>query len=379
MCLPEILVISMNERLWELLAKYWAGRISSEEKAEMERMLLEHPDHWLKTGLMQQIGWSPEQMLSKKQADRIADRIVGKSHGREPGSWNDKTAYQRGGIKSRVRYWKLAIVTVFILFCSTFILLFLSRSAGDYGGTWQQVATTYGMRTTMRLADGSKLWLNSGSTLRYPQSFNRKLREVYLTGEAYFKIAYQAAKPFMIHTGDMDIRVLSGEFDVRAYGNEDDEEILLVSGAGQVTMNGDPQGQAVSLKPNQKIIVRHVSPEANDGGGQGPGNRKASPFPGTGITTRSMLLEPVSLMAGDLIPETAWKEDILVFNDEPLWSVARRLEKWYGVSIDIQDSLFARQRFTGRADHASLEQALHLLQMIKPFQYVIQGNQVQIR
>jgi len=361
----------MNERLWELLAKYWADRISSEEKAEMERLLLEHPDHWLKTGLMQQIAWRPEQMLSAKQADRICDRIVGSG----PDPQSKKHTVRK---KAPVHYWRLAIVTLAILLISTFSLVLYRNHQGQSTLLWQQVSTTNGMKTTLRLADGSELWLNAGSTLRYPENFNEKTREVYLSGEAYFKIAHRASKPFVIHTHDMDIKVLGTEFDVRAYADEGYSETSLIKGAVEVTVNREKQRQQIFLKPKQKIIVQKSSMEIkNMEDPQASGLNL--PVQAADTATRDVVLEPISIVDGDIIPETAWKENTLLFEDEPLQSLARRLERWYGVKIVIRDAAFAQQRFTGRADNVSLERLLHILQMIKPFKYAIHDKQVIIQ
>lgn len=220
-----------------------------------------------------------------------------------------------------------------------------------------------GMKTTMRLADGSELWLNGASSLRYPESFNEKSREVYLSGEAFFRIAPNASKPFLIHTPHMDIRVLGTEFDVRAYPDDRFSETSLISGAVEVVVNRGTQKQQIYLKPAQKIIVR---PFASGHAGGGTGEEAFLP---DGQTGRDVVLEPVRALDGGLTAETAWKDNTFWFGDEPFGSLARRIERWYGVRVVIRDSVLARYRFSGRADNLSLEGLLQMLEQSHPFSY----------
>lgn len=355
----------MNERLWELLAKYWSDRISPEEKVEMESLLLEHPDHWLKTGLMQQISWKPEQMFSPKQADRIADRIVGEGQ--------ERSAPFHGRRKfPRVRYWRLAFVAGGILLVATFILVLYRNYQKLAAGRWQQVTTMDGMKTTMRLADGSELWLNAASSLRYPASFNEQTREVYLTGEAFFKIAPNASKPFLVHTPHMDIRVLGTAFNVRAYPDDPFSETSLISGAVEVVINRGGQKQQVYLKPAQKILVRPFVSEPAESEAAG---ERTSPPGGVG---RDVVLEPVHPLDGGLTAETAWKDNTFWFGDEPLGSLAKRIERWYGVKVLIRDSVLAGYRFSGRADNLPLEGLLQMLEQSHPFSYEAGDREVVI-
>jgi ferric-dicitrate binding protein FerR (iron transport regulator) len=363
----------MNDRLWELLAKYWSNKISPEEKVEMESILLDHPDHWLKTGLMQQINWGLHPLLARKRADKIADKIVGKT------SDTDFLYKDEQRVRTRHPLWKPAIAALLLLMIAGSLIFLWEKKSSSDTLVWQKVTTTNGMKTTLRLADGSELWMNAGSTLRYPENFNEKVREVYLTGEAYFKVKHDPNRPFIVHTSDMTVKVLGTEVDVRAYGDEDYFETSLIKGAVAVTVNeGKEQQQRIYLKPRQKLVVRKASLEiGNIDGGQASGEKKRSLTADT--IADNVLLEPIKLVDGNLSPETAWKENTLLIENEPLQSLAKRLERWYGVKIVITDSSFAQQRFTGRADNVSLKKLLDILQMIKPFNYIINDKQVIIK
>ena len=359
----------MNERLGELLARYWTGRIKSDEKAEMEKLLLEHPDYWLKAGLMQQIDWKVKPMLSLSDTDQLADRIVGKQIPPEP-----NRSKSRGTRRFPSKWWKIAALSL----CGLLVvgLLGFLLHHGRAGGQlqWQQVVTANGMRTTVRLPDGSVFWVNAGSELKYPARMEDGQWDIYLTGEAYFKIKADASRPCYIHTADMDIRVLGTELDVKAYADEPVSETSLISGTADIEVRHLGEGQQIHLKPRQKIIVPRIADDLEQ-------PVHAAPIAAGPVSTmgRDVVLKPIGVWDDDLIPETAWRQNIFLFDDEPLSELARRMERWYGVEVRIEDSSFAQQRFTGKSGDVSLEKFLHILQFIKPFPYAKKGKVVSIQ
>jgi ferric-dicitrate binding protein FerR (iron transport regulator) len=356
----------MNDRLWELLANYYTNRLTPEEKAELERLLLEHPDNWLKSGLMQQIRWELNPMFSSERANKITDRIL-------KGEKENRAKYEGSAFKAS-RKW-IAAVAIVLLISGIGLGIFMFHNSLKKTTGWQQVTTTNGMRSSLRLADGSEVWLNAGSTLRYPEDFNKQKREVYLTGEAYFIIKHDASRPFIVHTADMNIRVLGTEFNVQAYPDEEYSETSLIKGAVEVIVKQDGHNQPIYLKPDQKVIVKNSSDQIPDV----KSREQDHPIKPLSKVSMNVILKPLKTISGHIIPETAWRENMLVFEDETLQSLAQRLDRWYGVHITIKDPALAKQRFTGRADNVSLEKLLQILQMIKPFEYSIHGKQVVIK
>lgn len=358
----------MDERFWEFLAKYWADRITPEEKAEMERLMLEHPDHWLKTGLMQQISWKPDPMLTDKQADRISDLALGNISGPPPRN--------NGRKRSRVVYWRIAMIAVVIVLISSFLLVLTRPHTAD-DVVWQRVMTADGMKTNLRLSDGSELWLNAGSVLRYPDRFEGKTREVFLIGEAYFRIARQDTSVFIVHTEDMDIRALGTEFDVRAYPQEPFTETALMEGSVDVRVNRENQRHQIRLKPFQKIIFRRTASAEKAPDPRGDAVDKA--ISGAVTRTGDIKLESVDTLAGGFAAENAWQRNVFLFADDPLESLAGKIARWYGVTVQILDSTLARQRFTGSADDPSLEQLLQIMQRTSAFHYKLTHKRLTIQ
>lgn len=363
----------MNDRLWELLARRWTGKITPEEKTELEQLLLEHPDHWIRAGLMEQTEWKLRGELSKERLDVMVDKITGEK--RRLTSDEKKSDHS---ITHLLRYWKWIAAAVLVFCVSGVGILFSFHSKTKNSIAWQKVITTPGMKTTFRLPDGTEIWMNAGSTLRYPKSFGNKIREVYLSGEAYFKVRHDAGRPFIIHTSDMNIKVLGTEFDVRAYPDESFAETSLIKGAVEVTVNSNKESRQFFLKPKQKVVVEKIATHINVINEKQKEQHNETSLPEL-AAVQDVKIEPVKEVSGNIIPETAWKQNTLLFEDETLESLANRLDLWYGVNIVIQDSSLAKQRFTGRADNVSLDKLLQILQMIKPFQYSINDKEVVIK
>ena len=140
-----------------------------------------------------------------------------------------------------------------------------------------------------------------------------------------------------------------------------------MKGAVEVTVQEKGNTRLFRLKPGQKVVARREEALPQN-------TAAASNTPAVTVT-----LQPVTKATDNVIAETAWKEDKLVFQDETFAALALRLERWYGVNITIEDPVLAAKRFSGRADNLPLPQLLGILQTITPFGYSINGLDVIIR
>jgi hypothetical protein len=112
-----------------------------------------------------------------------------------------------------------------------------------------------GTRTSAMLPDGTKIWLNSGSSVLYNKRYNTKIREVFLVGEAYFDVVGNPSKPFIVHANDIDIKVLGTVFNVKSYDTDSSIETTLLKGSVEIT-NHFNKANKVLLKPNEKIVIQ---------------------------------------------------------------------------------------------------------------------------
>jgi len=356
----------MTNRLWELLTLHWRNEITNEEKAELEQLLLEHPDAWLKSGLMDQLSFSRKPLMDEEAVAAWADKVSLEIEEMEN---SPAILEQVPGKRRPLRITLFALLSLVIATC----LFFIYRQWDGVQDGYKLATTDAGMKTRIRLADGSTVWLNAGSTLKYPAKFDKQTREVFLSGEGYFDVQKHASKPFIIHTEKMDIRVLGTSFNVRSYKDEGFEETALISGAVEVLVKEANKARRVLLQPNQKLVVsdlKHINTKKEQTTIIGQS--------GNMIIERKALSAIGSMDSGQVV-ETAWVRNRFLFENETLELISRRLERWYGIKIIIQDPQLSTLRFTGRADNLSLEKLLTILQEIQPFNYSIEDDTVIIK
>lgn len=360
----------MTNRLWELLALYWQNELSAEERNELERLLLEHPDAWLKSGLLDQLSFKKAPVMNEEEADdwagKMAARITQMEEEAAMISQSRKLPADEIPVSTKRRKLlpKILAGLCVLLFAAGGVYLYSLKKQGGM----KVVTTDAGMKTRVRLSDGTMMWLNAGSTAKYPHHFDKDRREVHLSGEAFFEVAQDANRPFIIHTEKMDIRVLGTSFNVRSYKDERFAETTLITGAVEVAVPGPDSIRKVLLKPSEKLVVSEL----------------------TGIPAKNSLMSknkqqtileqkkiaPFPTQNNELITETAWLSNQLIFQNETLESISHRLERWYGIHVMIGNRELAEMRFSGRADNLPLEKLLSVLSEIQAFKYTIRGDSV---
>jgi transmembrane sensor len=202
--------------------------------------------------------------------------------------------------------------------------------------SFNTLSTPRGGQYQIMLADGSKVWLNAASRLKYPTAFTGKERRVELEGQAYFEIAKNASQPFIVHVNTADIRVLGTSFDVMAYPDEKTTNTTLLEGAVKVADK--------VLQPGQQAAVS-----------------------GPNISIREVNTDDV----------IAWKNGYFSFRDADLPAIMRQLSRWYDVTISYQGAI-PQGTFSGEIGRTlSLEQALKILEQTR-VHFKIEGRQIVI-
>lgn len=220
-----------------------------------------------------------------------------------------------------------------------------------------------GERKSFQLPDGSKVMLNAGSTINISKDFNADTREISLSGEAFFDVAHNPGKPFVIHTSSMDVKVLGTVFNVKAYPNDKLSETSLIKGSVEITLH-NKEADKILLHPNQKIVLPNTRdtdiPAAKKSAGIDAGN-----FTITGLTYN----KPDSMLT-----EVSWTENRLVFNESRLDDIVVELERWYNIKICFKDEQVQQYRFTAVFDQKNIVQVLNALQLSRRFEYKIAEN-----
>lgn len=213
----------------------------------------------------------------------------------------------------------------------------------------QASALTYtvnpGVKGDITLPDGSRVRLNSASTLRCPDRFSDISRVVELSGEGFFEVESHPDWPLYVKTSKgMTVKVTGTTFNVSTYENDNALKLTLVE--GKVSLINDADGRQFDVRPNEEMVVvdgRRINPVA----------------------------EPV-----DVQPAIVWKDGILLFQNARMDEVIKKLERWYGVSIHVQDAGILGMYFTASFESESLNQVLQLLQITSNIGARIKGKEV---
>lgn len=244
---------------------------------------------------------------------------------------------------------------------------------------YNEIAVPHGSKSFIVLADSTKVWLNAGAKLRYPTNFDKKSREVFLEGEAFFDVHKNKNLPFLVRMSGMSIKVHGTKFNVKSYNEDARIETTLLEGSIEVLglKSDKDNSKNLFLKPGQKLIL------FKDRRGS-----KISPFKienDTALLDQPVIQKHVKIKNAELInlsnsePEIAWKKDKMVFERQRFEEVRTRLERWYGVTIDVQDTSILNYRFTGTFDKETFEQAMQALKKAARFEYALKKKHVIIK
>lgn len=208
---------------------------------------------------------------------------------------------------------------------------------------WLEHTTAHGEQIKFQLDDGSSIWLNAGSILKYPAHFTGRTREVFLQGEAFFHVARNEQKPFIVHTKVLDTKVLGTSFNIKAFQGTE-ERVSVVTGKVKVTTNDEKH--AVTLLPQEETVLDTLS--------------------GLLLKTATTRTEALD-----------WKDGVL-FLDGKLSDMIPLIERWYNVKIDLQTAALKDCIIQAKFRHETLQNVLESMQYFLGIEYSIQNRVVQI-
>ena len=235
-----------------------------------------------------------------------------------------------------------------------------------------EIETKNGSRSKMtELPDGSKVWLNAGSKLTYDNSFNNTIREVKLTGEAYFDVVKNASKPFIVNTASAKVKVLGTTFNVRCYPEDNKIETSLIHGRVEVTLKKRPDERWI-LRPNEKLVLLNEDVTVPDLKEKIVEKKKTSSVP-------LIVLKPLSYQEGETVAvEAAWAYNKLSFKDESFLEVANKMARWYDLSFVFKNEELKTLLIYGSFAKETIHQAMEALQYSFKFNYEIKDKEVTI-
>lgn len=197
-----------------------------------------------------------------------------------------------------------------------------------------ETTTAYGVRTKITLSDGSEVWLNSGSTLSYPERFTEDKRQVTLSGEAFFKVKSDKDHRFDVQTSDgITVSAYGTEFNVQAYAEEPEIKATLAEGHIQIDQINQPASQEL-IPGEQAIYSRHT--------------------------------QQMQVRKANLLVETAWKDGKLVFRRTPMEEIAKQLSRHFNVNIQLQGKEIFDYTYSATFTTETLAEILSLLEKTAP-------------
>lgn len=177
----------------------------------------------------------------------------------------------------------------------------------------------FGKSTYLTLSDGTKVWINSGTKLSYPSFFNESSRNVFLEGEAIFEVAHNKEKPFFVHTENSKIKVLGTVFNVSSYSDDITNNVALQSGSVEVEY--DKSGLF------SKNVIKRLTPGM--------------------ISTYDKTTEKIELSTANIDDIMSWKNGVLIFKNEPLDRIVKKIARYYNVTINVDKNNVLNKTFSG--------------------------------
>lgn len=358
-----------EERFWLLVSLQLAGEATPEELEELHALLQQHPEKGLQVDVMRNM-WKNEGRVpagKMKNFDRHLQRL--NAHLAGPAlQYEPAEAEQSSRPVRSIFRWMFAAATVVALALLTW-LVFVPGKEKKLAATHSPgntVTTKPGSKSQITLPDGTQVWINADSKITYDQNFPGKFREVHLIGEAYFDVARDTTRPFIIHTRSIDVRVLGTSFNVRSYPNEKTTETALIHGTVEVTLHNKPEKKFI-LKPNEKLVVNNEDTVA------ATGQHKAAAEPLLTLTRVRFNKNDSSSSV-----ETMWVRNKLAFENETFEKMAIEMERWYNVSFNIKNEQLKKLHFYGVFENKSLPEVLEALSYSSPFHYEIRDGKVTV-
>ncbi len=365
-----------DDRFWELLTRKLSGEATDNELKELD-LLLSNPDLEILSETISTL-WHQHQSIDNSKSFEGFNVLVSKiqekgiifdlsSQGGSTSSLQEKRTSRLFPVK-----WWAGISSIAAIISAIVFITINNNNNNNISkdhpvSLTSQVTTRPGSRTQLRLPDGTSVWLNASSDLTYDKDFGKNLREVNLSGEAFFDVTKDSAHPFVIHTREINIKVLGTQFNVKAYPEDQYTETSLIQGRVEVIIKSRPNEKHF-LKPNEKMLVRNDLPE------ELPAKKQKEVLPL--ISTEALTYDSVD----NSFIETSWIDNHLIFHqNETFAEIAPKLERWYGVHIIFENQKIATEyRPFASFTNATITQVLDELKLAYKFNYKINENEITI-
>lgn len=318
----------------KLLGNYFSGKLNHDEKKRVEEWKNASEENLAVFSNAEKV-WHALDLLKemkKYDAGKALEKVNGKI---------ERISYPHK--KRFLFYWQRIAAILFLPLLIATLGIYFSRTAKTPTEpiVWQTISTPKGVKSQIQLSDGTTVWLNSGSKLTYPSSFSSNERTIKLEGEAYFNVAKNEQQPFYVELDNVGIAVTGTTFNVIHYPEEKQTEVVLTSGKVRLfERKEDKRINIAEMKPGEKAVYEKSTHE-------------------------------IAIVQTDTEKYSAWINGYLIFRDDIMTEVVKKLNRQFNVNIEIADSEIAQYVYTATFKDETLEQILFLLQKTSPITYTI--------
>lgn len=279
---------------------------SSKQQKKWDSYLKEFPDTKLAADRARKIILGLDSMEDRISQKEIPDT---KLHSQSEETWGKYKGEKSKTVILRVSkvMWRSITIAAALVFAVLFYSV-LNNFIGNIKSTpeYFEVYVPSAKQSRLTLPDGTKVWVNSETKIKYSNQFNSKDRNIYLSGEAYFEVSKNEDLPFYVISRGVEIKVLGTKFNVKGYADEDKVETVLVEGKVELSRVGDKSGSSIELQPGDKA-------------------------------TLNLATSKVAISREDVIDDIAWKDGKMIFRNSPLEEVCKILSRRYNAEIVLSD------------------------------------------
>jgi len=357
-----------EENYLALIVKYLDDEISDEEQDALYQWLKADQQNFRQFIKLKDIWHMGEMLCSDENAGKNA---LHRFRNKYP-----ETVKPVNRSKEILRYSLQAAATI-ILAC----LLSLSwkwltnkkENIPNLQNEFTQVFIPRGQKGQITLHDGTKIWLNSNTILKYPDNFGNGQRKIILDGEAYLDVAKDPVHPFILETSTVTLKVLGTSFNVKCYSEENTVETTLIEGSLEILPgnSGIRSKKKITLKPNEKAIFLKLNNSISIAELDKPGHKDDK-------INQRIKKSPISITQVESI--ISWKDNHLTFRDESFEEITKKMESWYDVEIRIEDEKLKKYRFTGKFIYnETIDQVMDVISRTTPLIYSLDKNMLTIK
>jgi transmembrane sensor len=321
----------------EKLISYFRGKHSDNDASYVDNVFCDNKkEKELKRFLERQFDeLLPEDEMEKKNLDHILYKIHF--------DINTRLSSQKSLPFDRIIKWTLRIAAIVMLPLLIFLGIRSNRTVNLKKEAWVEIKAPAWAKVQFSMPDGTTGWLNSNSSIKYKGNFDSD-RQVTLTGEAFFDVFKDKKRPFRVNANEVTVKVLGTRFNIASYNNEKNIEVVLEE--GKLEINNNQKNKPYTMKPNDLVIYDKTLKDFS-----------------------TEVVQPHKYLS--------WTEGKLVFRNDPIDVIARRLERWYNIDVEINGNFAEDLRLRATFIDEGLKEVLDLLKRSLPIDYKIENGIIQ--